>query len=165
MRTSTVAALSGLVLSSLAHPYHDLSASEAHAHPLSKRQAADALERFRPQQRAVYVDETGAPSANAVGIASVGGGSPLEAAENHVRSIHPEATFRRADDTHTSSNGITHVYFKQTLNGLDIDDADFNVNVCERSSLVPNLVLTAVTGPLRWHDLLLRRLFLYWSAS
>lgn len=128
MRTSTVAALSGLILGSLAHPHHDLSASGVDAHPLSKRQAADALERFRPQQRAVYVAEDG-ETANSTNVRRQSG-SAIEAAENHVRSIHPEATFRRADDTHTGANGITHVYFKQTLNGLDIDDADFNVNVC-----------------------------------
>lgn len=130
MRTSHIAALSGLVIGSLAHPFHDSPAFEAHTHPLSKRQAADTLERFRPQQRATYVAEDGEPAAS---IARVAGGSPVEAAEAHVRSIYPDATFRQSDDSYTTSNGITHVYFKQTLNGLDIDDADFNVNVCRAS--------------------------------
>ncbi|USW55120.1 Putative peptidase M36, fungalysin, FTP domain, peptidase M4/M1, CTD superfamily [Septoria linicola] len=95
MRTSHVAALSGLVLGSLAHPFHDSPAFEAHTHPLSKRQAADTLERFRPQQRATYVAEDGEPAAS-------------------IARLHDKQWY------HT---------FKQTLNGLDIDDADFNVNV------------------------------------
>ncbi|KAM3421665.1 Extracellular metalloproteinase [Cercospora zeina] len=126
MRTSHLTALSGLlILNAIAHPVNDLAAAESgHSHHLSKRQSADALERFRPRQRATYVAEDGEPAAS---IASVG--SPDEAAEALVRSTFPDAEFRRVGDSWTSSSGITHFYFKQTLNGLDIDDADFNVNV------------------------------------
>jgi extracellular elastinolytic metalloproteinase len=33
------------------------------------------------------------------------------------------------DDHYVGNNGIAHFYFKQTVNDLDIDNADFNVNV------------------------------------
>ncbi|KAF2210661.1 hypothetical protein CERZMDRAFT_99271 [Cercospora zeae-maydis SCOH1-5] len=109
----------------MAHPVEDPAPAESgHSHHLSKRQSADALERFRPRQRATYVAEDGEPAASVARA-----GSPIEAAEALVRSTVPDAEFRRVADSWTSSSGITHVYFKQTLNGLDIDDADFNVNV------------------------------------
>ncbi|GAB7360845.1 hypothetical protein MBLNU230_g0831t1 [Neophaeotheca triangularis] len=46
-----------------------------------------------------------------------------------VAAQFPDATFRRVRDNYVSSSGIGHVYFKQTLFGYDIDNADVNVNV------------------------------------
>ncbi|GAW13838.1 hypothetical protein ANO14919_032280 [Xylariales sp. No.14919] len=46
-----------------------------------------------------------------------------------VKNIVPDATFRLVEDHYVGSNGIAHVNFKQTANGLDIDNADFNVNI------------------------------------
>ncbi|KAH8896636.1 hypothetical protein GQ53DRAFT_791993 [Thozetella sp. PMI_491] len=46
-----------------------------------------------------------------------------------VQSILPGVEFRVADDHYVGTNGIAHVNFKQTLHGLDIDNADFNVNI------------------------------------
>lgn len=34
-----------------------------------------------------------------------------------------------------SSNGITHFNFKQTVNGLDVDNADFNVNIARNGEV------------------------------
>lgn len=51
-----------------------------------------------------------------------------------VRSEVPGLEFRVVDDHYISSNGIAHVHFKQTVHGLDIDNADFNVNVCDPDS-------------------------------
>ncbi|KFA45544.1 hypothetical protein S40293_06589 [Stachybotrys chartarum IBT 40293] len=53
----------------------------------------------------------------------------LEAAEDFVRQTVPGLTFRLVDDHYVGKNGIAHVYFKQTVNGLDVGNADFNVNV------------------------------------
>ena len=47
-----------------------------------------------------------------------------------VQEIFPEADFRLVNDHYVSGNGVGHVTFKQTVHGLDIDNADFNVNVC-----------------------------------
>ena len=53
----------------------------------------------------------------------------VDTATELVKSLAPEATFRVADDHYVGKNGIGHVNFKQTVHGLDIDNADFNVHV------------------------------------
>lgn len=45
-----------------------------------------------------------------------------------VKKVAPEAEFRLVS-SYLSGNGVGHVVFKQTLHGIDIDTADFNVNV------------------------------------
>lgn len=45
-----------------------------------------------------------------------------------VKSAHPKAEFRKVT-SYQSKNGVAHVTFKQTVHGIDIDTADFNVNV------------------------------------
>lgn len=54
-----------------------------------------------------------------------------------VESVAPGVEFRLVGDHYVGSNGIAHVNFRQTAHGLDIDNADFNVNVCI-SPLHPN---------------------------
>lgn len=119
MRGTHVAALSGLILTSFAHPHHASSSNGIEA----RQVAGNRFEQFRPVQRSTYVPE------GEVSIARVpsAGGDYVEVATAHLRSIHPEAEFRQVGDNHVSSSGVGHVYFKQTLNGIDIDDADFNV--------------------------------------
>lgn len=46
-----------------------------------------------------------------------------------VKSTFPNMTFRTVKDHYIGTNGIGHVHFKQTAHGIDIDNADFNVNV------------------------------------
>jgi len=46
-----------------------------------------------------------------------------------VKATVPGAQFRLVGDNYVGSNGIAHFYFKQTANDLDIDNADFNVNI------------------------------------
>lgn len=53
----------------------------------------------------------------------------VEIATALVQKVFPEAQFRVVEDFYTGTNGVTHVNFKQTIHGLDIDNADFNVNV------------------------------------
>lgn len=57
----------------------------------------------------------------------------VEAATDLVKKIAPGAEFRLVDDHYVGANGVAHVNFKQTVHGLDIDNADINVNV----SLLP----------------------------
>lgn len=54
--------------------------------------------------------------------------TPVETATELLKSKVPGASFR-VTDSYVSDTGISHVYFKQTAHGLDIDNADFNVNV------------------------------------
>lgn len=46
-----------------------------------------------------------------------------------VKSTFPNMTFRTVKDHYIGTNGIGHVHFKQTAHDIDIDNADFNVNV------------------------------------
>jgi extracellular elastinolytic metalloproteinase len=55
----------------------------------------------------------------------------IDTATELANSIVPGAQFRLADDHYVGVNGIAHVNFKQTAHGLDIDNADFNVNVSQ----------------------------------
>jgi extracellular elastinolytic metalloproteinase len=53
----------------------------------------------------------------------------IAAATELVKSVAKDAKFRVVGDHYVGSNGVAHVNFKQTANDLDIDNADFNVNV------------------------------------
>lgn len=138
MRAAQIASLSAFIVSSVAHPHHVSS-----EHALQGRQVADGgnLERFRPQQRSEYINATVVESGDLPetpsnsSIAARQGGY-VAAAAVLVRETHPNAQFRQLDDNHVSSSGIGHVYFKQTLFGFDIDDADFNVNVSHEHEAV-----------------------------
>lgn len=62
----------------------------------------------------------------------------VETATALVKSTVPNAQFRVVEDHYVSDNGIAHVNFKQTIHGLDVDNADFNVNVSLPTSPVSN---------------------------
>lgn len=65
-------------------------------------------------------------------------GTYTETATEFVHLTMPNATFRMIEDHHVGSAGVAHVYFKQTFNGIDVDNAMFNVNVscCSLLSLI-----------------------------
>lgn len=85
----------------------------------------------------------------------------VEAATAFVQSIAPGIEFRVATDHYIGTNGIGHVTFKQTAYGLDIDNADFNVNV--RPTLCSNNTpYSPVTDCQRRKRLFLRKLVLHW---
>lgn len=52
-----------------------------------------------------------------------------DTAAQFVRQTFPELEFRMAGDHYVDINGLGHVQFKQTHNGIDIDNADLNVNI------------------------------------
>ncbi|OOF94567.1 hypothetical protein ASPCADRAFT_507516 [Aspergillus carbonarius ITEM 5010] len=56
-------------------------------------------------------------------------GNYTDTAARLVQEIAPGATFRLVEDHYIGDNGIAHVYFRQTAHDIDIDNADFNVNV------------------------------------
>lgn len=53
----------------------------------------------------------------------------VDTATRAVKKVAPKAEFRVADDHYIDIDGIGHVHFKQTVHGIDIDNADFKVNV------------------------------------
>ncbi len=55
--------------------------------------------------------------------------SYVETATELVKKVVPNAEFRVKKDHYVGTNGVAHVYFRQTVNGLDIGNANFNVNV------------------------------------
>ncbi|KAK2749929.1 Extracellular metalloproteinase 9 [Myotisia sp. PD_48] len=55
----------------------------------------------------------------------------VETATNLVKEVVPGATFRVVSDHYVGTNGIAHVNFRQTVHGIDIGNADFNVNIDE----------------------------------
>lgn len=54
---------------------------------------------------------------------------PEDTATELVKTTVPGATFRLVGDHYVGDNGVAHYNFKQTANDVDIDNADFNVNV------------------------------------
>lgn len=53
----------------------------------------------------------------------------VETATELVKQIIPDAEFRLKKDHYVGTNGIAHVYFRQTVNGIDVGNANFNVNI------------------------------------
>jgi extracellular elastinolytic metalloproteinase len=108
----------GLFAVAAAHP-------SGHGTALSRR--AIDIDAFRLTATSEYVNATiAAPSAS---LQRFKRADYLETATELVKSIANGATFRVVEDHYVGSNGVAHVNFKQTANGLDIDNADFNVNV------------------------------------
>lgn len=58
-----------------------------------------------------------------------------DTATQMVKKAAPGAQFRLVQH-YTGSNGISHFYYKQTANGIDIDNGDFNVNVSFYTSII-----------------------------
>jgi extracellular elastinolytic metalloproteinase len=123
MRSFLLASLASLAtLKSIqAHPAHNVRG-------LSKR--GIDLDSYRLKQPVSYTN------ANDVGAdASISSltrrGTAEDTASELVKKINPGSTFRVVDN-YVGSNGVAHIYFKQTANGLDVDNGDFNVNVSRK---------------------------------
>lgn len=107
--------------------------TSVHAHPkphgshMLNRRAVD-LDSFRVKVPTVYRNATDVKTDPSIPSLSRRA-SAQDVAMGLVQSTVPDATFRLVDDHYVGANGIAHLYFKQTANGLDIDTADFNVNV------------------------------------
>lgn len=63
-----------------------------------------------------------------------------------VQAIIPSANFRVINDHYIGQNGVAHVNFRQTLHGIDIDNADFNVNVGFIQPFLPYMCNTDILG-------------------
>ncbi|KAI8712130.1 Extracellular metalloproteinase MEP [Fusarium sp. LHS14.1] len=109
-------------------------ASQANAHP-AKRQPNDSplskrgvdLDAFRLPELAKYVPQDEVPDISNARIAP--SSDYTKTAEEFVKSVVGKATFRLVSDHYVGTNGVAHVQFKQTVNDIDVDNADFNVNI------------------------------------
>ncbi|KAL7275605.1 hypothetical protein RUND412_001437 [Rhizina undulata] len=78
----------------------------------------------------VYTNSKAVASSESNLRVRAGNADPLTTATQHVKQLFQDAEFRNNYDMYTDDDtGITHVYFTQTLNGLDIENAQVNVNV------------------------------------
>ncbi|PYH89557.1 extracellular metallo proteinase MEP [Aspergillus ellipticus CBS 707.79] len=97
-------------------------------HQSAPHQPGVDLDAFRLISNAEYVNSAEALNAN-VSVFTFAGESYVDTATRLVQGTVPGATFRLVDDHYVGDNGVAHVYFRQTVHDLDIDNADFNVNV------------------------------------
>jgi extracellular elastinolytic metalloproteinase len=117
----------GTLIASLALSFH-----YAGAHPLSLTSNSHLTKRivdlttFKSKVATNYTDSASVKSDSRLSINSRA--SPQDTATELVKKTVPGATFRLVE-SYIGTNGVTHVYFKQTANDLDIDNGDFNVNV------------------------------------
>ncbi|EAT82089.2 hypothetical protein SNOG_10695 [Parastagonospora nodorum SN15] len=121
---SSLLAGAGLVALAASHP-------TSHGNALTRR-AVD-INAFRLTATSEYVNATVAVSEPSLRFLKRA--DYLETATELVKSVAKDATFRVVEDHYVGSNGIAHVNFKQTANGLDIDNADFNINVAKDGSI------------------------------
>ncbi|KAL3443255.1 extracellular metallo proteinase mep [Aspergillus insuetus] len=56
-------------------------------------------------------------------------GSYVNTAVELAQGLYPNAKFRVAEDHYVDVAGVAHVYLQQTLHGLDVSNANLNVNV------------------------------------
>ncbi|RAK80043.1 extracellular metalloproteinase [Aspergillus fijiensis CBS 313.89] len=84
---------------------------------------------LRLTSRASYVNSIDAVADNIRLAARAGQANYLETATRLVETIVPGAAFRMIDDHYIGENDVAHVHFRQTVHDMDIDNADFNVNV------------------------------------
>ncbi|KAH8666865.1 extracellular metallo proteinase mep [Xylariales sp. PMI_506] len=128
MRYSLLASL--IVGASLSVNAHPTDHTAAYKSGLNKRSVD--LNAYRTTGTSAYsnvVDTTANAAFTALTVSD-----PVDTATELVKSTYPEAEFRFVQ-SYTSNNGITHAYFKQTIHGLDVDNADFNVNIGKDGSV------------------------------
>jgi extracellular elastinolytic metalloproteinase len=89
-------------------------------------QAVD-LETLRFKSIAEYVGSADAGSASR--FRHLKRETYVETATDLVKEVVPDATFKISEDHYTGTNGISHVYARQTIHDVEVDGAFFNVNV------------------------------------
>ncbi|KAL8372501.1 hypothetical protein RB595_002028 [Gaeumannomyces hyphopodioides] len=111
--------LMGAAATVAAHPHHAPKAGVS-------RRAVD-LNAFRLKATAKYVkaDEVGkSPAASVARRADY-----LEVAKDLAAKVAPGAEYRIVGDHYVGTNGVAHVNLKQQAHGIDIDNADININI------------------------------------
>lgn len=101
-----------------------------HASPVASiRGRSVDLSQFRLKSGSTYSDVAQTSDAGLQPPSSFDTPDYTQTATWLVQEIFPEADFRLVTDHYVGDDGMGHVQFKQTAHGLDIDNADFNVNV------------------------------------
>jgi extracellular elastinolytic metalloproteinase len=120
MKSLVLLGLLGATLPATAHP------TPGTTRPGVRRRAVD-LNNYRITQNPEYhnTEKTAADPK----LFIVKRDTYVETATELAKTVVPGATFRVVDDHYVGNNGIAHVNLKQTAHGIDIDNADFNVNV------------------------------------
>ncbi|KAI0026229.1 Fungalysin metallopeptidase-domain-containing protein [Xylariomycetidae sp. FL0641] len=108
-----------------AHPKHNFKSN-------LRRRTVD-LNAFRITQEAEYVSKAAVKADQSLRL--LRRESYVDTATELVKKVVPDAEFRVVEDHYVGRNGIAHVHFKQTVHGLDIDNADFNVNIAADGSV------------------------------
>ena len=122
----------GAIKSVYAHPHP----GQAGTHKFGRRTVD--LDAFRVKVVPVYKNATDIIANGTL----IGRDTPEDLAADLIRAKVPGATFRLATDHYVGKNGISHYYFKQTINGLDVDTGDFNVNVSTKQRFkINNIIL------------------------
>ncbi|KKA27194.1 hypothetical protein TD95_002117 [Thielaviopsis punctulata] len=130
MKSVVAFGLLSQALTATAHPHNGKVNSNVHV-----ASRGINLDDYRLPLISEYSDAP-TSSSNATIAATVKRGSNyIETATELVKKVAPNAEFRLVDDSYVGTNGIAHVNFRQTANGLDIDNADFNVNVASDGSI------------------------------
>ena len=116
----------GSILAGLASSFALVSAHPGgHAHSIAGR--GIDINAFRLKAASQYVNASVAETPSTARRNKRG--DYVEAATDLVKSLVDGASYRVVEDHYIGNNGIAHVNFKQTANGIDIDNADMNVNV------------------------------------
>jgi extracellular elastinolytic metalloproteinase len=92
------------------------------------------VNKFRLETSADYIPSLEASHKNGASSTGSDVSDYVKIATSFVQTTVPGNTFRLVGDHYIGVDGIAHVYFKQTAHELDIDNADFNVNVSTRHS-------------------------------
>lgn len=111
-----------------------LLASNVLGHPALSSPARGALQgrtvdlnAFKLTTESAYVNASATAESGLTNLLSRA--DYVDTATALVQSVAPGVEFRLVDDHYVGTNGVAHVNFRQTAHGLDIDNADFNVNV------------------------------------
>ncbi|KAK6209242.1 hypothetical protein LQW54_006454 [Pestalotiopsis sp. IQ-011] len=123
MRYSLLASLVIGASLTLAHP-HARSHTDAYKGSLNKRSVD--LNQYRTDSNAQY--KASSEAKNDASLKVLKRSDYVETATELVKSTFPDAEFR-VTNNYIGTNGIGHVYFKQTVHGLDVDNSAFNVNI------------------------------------
>ncbi|KAI8867101.1 hypothetical protein GQ42DRAFT_138996 [Ramicandelaber brevisporus] len=68
--------------------------------------------------------------------ATAAGADPVYLALQYARSQHPGSHFDVTSAYESQPSGVTHVYLRQLVNGLEIANADMNINVAKDGSIL-----------------------------
>jgi extracellular elastinolytic metalloproteinase len=119
-----------LAAQAIAHPFVIPARSSSSSSGLVHRNSA--IERYRPLPSGEYVGHKNIQSRAETTAVT---GDYLKTALSFAKKQAPKSEFRVASHR-TGSAGVSHVYLKQTHNGIDIMNADMNINIAKDGSVL-----------------------------